>query len=123
MSIAKSFHGWINSQSAAPDIAWDVAQDDAALPYYTMMAGPTEQSIQFCEADGGETTIEISGYSQDRNSLYESMDSLRLLTMGFRGSRDGYEVWQVRTSGATGYGDEDTRVYRFTFETIISWRK
>lgn len=123
MSVAKSFHTWINDQSTAPAVSWDVVQDGAEFPYYNMVAGDTEQVVQFCEADGGDTTIEISGYSQDRNTIYEAMDALRVLCMQFRGTRDSYNVWRVRTSGVTGYGDEETRAYRFSFEIVISWGK
>jgi len=123
MSIAKSFHTWINSESGAPAVEWDVVPDGATFPYYSMVAESSEQLVQFCESDGGDTTLEIAGYSQDRNTLYEDMDTLRELCMAFRGTRDGYDVWRVRTTGVTGEGNEETRVYRFAFGLIISWSK
>jgi hypothetical protein len=123
MSFIGTFYTWVNAQTWAPDISFDVKEKNPPDPYYTLSpvadAGSTGE---FCGSDSGQTIIRFDGYGTDKVTLFDAMDALRKNVIKARNAIAGYTLWHVHATGVIGFQTEDVRIYRYTFDLETMWR-
>lgn len=124
MSFISELYTWVNAQAWKPAIIeFDVNQLPDTTPYYNMVVlASDETNGAFCTTQNGIDTIEFSGYSTDRKTLFNVMDKLSIDIMTARNNISGYELWNLRASRPVGYGTEDARIYRYSFTLVTEWR-
>lgn len=124
MSLAREFHTWLNAQSFIPgQVNFNVASEYTSEPYYVMVpvSDPMERT-SLCKTDTGQALWRFDGFGIQRYDLYDIMDKLRKDIMAqARRVMGAYSVWFVESTGVTGYGTEDRRIYRYTFTLTLHW--